>query len=96
MTTTIPTDGVAVVPVSFTDQFGRAVAAPAGATPVSATAGVDTLAFDGTNLTITPTTAGSDDISFAGLSGSLAVTIEAPVATSVVFGTATITEAPSA
>ena len=82
----IPLDAVATVPVTFLDQLGRTVAAPSGVTFTSAASGVDTLAFDGTNLTITPTAEGSDTISVAGLTGSLEISIGAPVAVSVQFG----------
>lgn len=82
----IPTDAVAVFPVTFVDQIGRSVAAPADITFVSSTVGVDSLSFDGSNLTVTPDAAGTDTISASGLTGSQEVEIGAPVATGVVFG----------
>jgi len=82
----LPTDAVAVFPISFVDQIGRPVAAPAGVSFVSAVPGVDTLSFDGSNLTVTPAADGTDTITVAGLTGSQEITVGAPVATAVVFG----------
>jgi len=86
MSTFLPSDAVAVIPVSFVDQIGRTVVAPAGASFSSATPGVDALSFDGVNLTVSPVADGADTISISGLSGSLEIEVGAPVATSVVFG----------
>lgn len=82
----LPTDAVASIPVSFVDQIGRPVAAPAGVSFVSSAPGVDSLSFDGANLIVTPVADGSDVISASGLSGSLELTVGAPVASGVVFG----------
>ena len=91
MTTFIPSDAVATVPVSFVDALGRSVAAPSDVSFVSSTAGIDSISFDGANLTITPVADGSDSISVTELTGSLEITVGAPVAVGVVFGTPVFT-----
>lgn len=85
----IPLDGVATIPVTFTDAWGRIVKAPA-VSPTFANAGVSGLTFDGGNLMISPTVIGSDTISFQGFAETLSLSVIEPTAVNVVFGDATI------
>lgn len=84
----IPSDAVAVIPVSFVDQIGRPVAAPAGVSFDSSNGGVASVSFDGSAITITPAGEGTTTITAAGLAGEIEVTVGAPTAAGVSFGTA--------
>ena len=74
--------------VSFEDQFGNPIAAPAAGaiSLVSSNPAVATVTYDGTNAVITPVAPGETTITAGGLTGSLDVTVAAPVASAIVFG----------
>ena len=86
MTDILPNDAIGTVAVNFADALGRLVSAPAGVTFSSSDENIATVAFDGSNLTVTPVADGTITIIAAGLTGSLEVTVSAPAAVAVAFG----------
>lgn len=84
----IPTDAVATVPVTFTDQVGRPVAAPTDLTP-SFDSSVATVTYASGTLTITPVALGEMSIGLPGVPETLDVTVGDPSISDVSFGAAT-------
>ncbi|WP_448952114.1 hypothetical protein [Labrys neptuniae] len=84
---TLPNDAVAAIPVVFTDQVGRPIAAPGVITASSSNDATGTVSVgaDGSSIDLTPVANGdfTVTVSVGSLSASLDVSVADPVAASI-------------
>jgi hypothetical protein len=94
----LPRDGVATVPLTFKDSFGKPATVPPGGSVSTSDPSIITAALsaDGSAVEITTVADGSATVSYVNgtMTASADVTVSDPVAASVEFGDAVISAAP--